>query len=508
MDESTPLLASESDIPSNPEYLPSISHVVARISTLDAEQIRFEDLRPDGSPIGHHPTEIAFALVVLLQLRKTRLRSSQSSNIYETWISRKADAHDADSLEKRITSIWQLFLAEYRDIGDIEAVLWTRFPVVDEGEDSRRVLDFLGDTKCNTSLTSHPLVISSLRHTWKYGRSMNFRFASNHTLNWLSRYDALSTPRTFHLIEWISHLLFLAFLVNYLLLPIKQPHISGDWLEYQYGSRELFLIVLSLSFLLRPRSLVNTSSVIVPFAFLSSLPSIPHPPNTGFSILQWAAFLHVLGLNLPQSPSHLFLLSHHHTLPLAVLLTQRIRWTIFPAILFFLPLFIIASYLLSLSLFETFLKTIVGEMHSTILDPPPMETRVTFLCLFFTVVALILLSIFILATSVPLLSHKEFASDRWDQYSHQVGQAARQTFIRTVVSDSGTYTFPPPFNILHLVFFRIPCFFGHLFDIPISILDSGERILWRITVGPIAVLFTFVIWNPIEYLFSKMSTSH
>ncbi|KAF8078434.1 hypothetical protein FPV67DRAFT_1465265 [Lyophyllum atratum] len=500
--ESTPLLHANPNSTArtaSESQLPPIAPAVRRVGTLEADHIRFEDLvNQDGLSFENHPTEFAFALTVLLHLRTTRTEASSADDPYERWLAMKIDTRDADVLEKQINDIWTLFLAEYRNTRDIETVLWTRFPF-DEGDTHTcRVVDYLVDRDSPVSLVSHPLVTSSIEYAWKRGVSLEYPSANSSA--WLARYDMLSTPRVAHFIDWTSHLIFLALLVHYLLYPIEQPHTTKEWLEYQYGAREVLLIILPFSFAARTWSLANTSSLLAPIAFLTSLPSAPHPASITFTLLQWAVVLHPLGLNLPEAPSHLFLLRHSYSLPLAVLIKRGLSRILYPLILFFLPLLLLAIYLLSLSLVDTFLKLSSIEGFSVIITPTPQETRLTFLTFFFAVVLLMFTSLFVMATTTSL-AHT--SSDPWDRYSVAVGHAARRIFLGVTASYNGPYVFPPPFNILHILLIRIPQVAARRFAIQIQGLAVVERILWRIIVGPFAAFVALLFWRPERLRYSS-----
>ncbi|KAG5644719.1 hypothetical protein DXG03_007848, partial [Asterophora parasitica] len=481
--ESTPLLREAGRIPPRTDLdhqLPPINPAVRRVGALQADQIHFEDLVRDQNGLRfdfeNHPTEVAFALVVLLQLRRNRKKPSAAHDLYERWLATNGDEQDAGYLEKQVDAMWALFLAEYRSAQDIATVLWHQFPLDRAGTTLCRVVDFLTDADSPRSLSSHPLVISSLEDAWKSGifiRPSYSRFIP---------YDALATPRVAHFIDWIAHLAFLVLLVRYLLYPIEQPHTLVGGLEYQWGAREAFLVLLPLSFAARSRTLASIGSLLVTLAFLASLPSVPHPDSASFTLLQWAATLLPLGLNLPQAPSHLFLLQHSNSLPLAIVVTQGLS-RLLPVIVSFLPLLLLATYLLSLSLVDAFFRTLSDQF-----SPTPMETRFTFLCLFLIVVSLLVASIFVLATST---SSGQVSQDPWERYSPSTGESARRAFLRATTSYIGPYPFPAPFNLLHILLIGLARDVARQFRVRIPGLEVAERILWRVVVGPFSAHYGY-----------------
>ena len=125
-DENTPLLSSNAPFSQPAAQSPSIHAASRHVAALDANQIRFEDI-VNGFDFKDHPTEVAFALAVLLHLRKKKREVPPSDDLYGLWLARKASIRDVHTLEKLSVDIWTLFLAEYRSVRDIQTVLWTSF---------------------------------------------------------------------------------------------------------------------------------------------------------------------------------------------------------------------------------------------------------------------------------------------------------------------------------------------------------------------------------------------
>ncbi|GLB36333.1 hypothetical protein LshimejAT787_0306210 [Lyophyllum shimeji] len=494
-DEYTPLLradASNTSRSARESQLPPISPTVRRVGTLEPEQIHLENLvNHDGLNFQDHPTEVAFALTILLHLRKTRTKASVADDLYEHWLVRENHTRSREVLEEQISEIWASFLTEYRNIHDIETVLWSRFPLDEGGARAYRVADFLADCDAPPGLISHPVVTSSLEHAWN--RGVSSQYPASPTSSWLLRYDTLATPRVTHLIEWTFHLIFLALLVHYVLYPVKPPHTTNGWLQYQYGAREAFLVLLPLSFAPRSRSLANVSSLLVSFAFVASLPCMPHPGTFPFALMQWAVILHPFGLHLPEVPSHLFLLQRSSSLPLAILVKQAVFGVVGPVLLFFLPLLLLATYSLSLALVDTFLSLSSTAASSVTVTVPPIETRFTFLSFLFIVNILLFTSIFVLAATNSL---PRPSSEAWDRYSEGIGHSARRALARATASYVDPYTFPPPFNLLHIVLVSVPRAVARYFGFQIPGMELVDRMLWRATVGPFTAFVSLLFWRP------------
>jgi hypothetical protein len=74
----------------------------------------------------------------------------------------------------------------------------------------------------------------------------------------------------------------------------------------------------------------------------------------------------------------------------------------------------------------------------------------------------------------------------WDAYSSEVGRAARASFVRAVILYSSPYTFPAPFSLLQAVLITGPSFVVNSLGYRLSFAQA-EKILWRMTVGPLAL---------------------
>lgn len=275
-------------------------------------------------------------------------------------------------------------------------------------------------------------------------------------------------------------------LAHFLLYPLTKPIITGSLKQQE--QREYFLTLFPIALLARPWSIRVFSFLLVLFSFMFSLPSVPFPDETLYMVLYLALALQIMFLHFPHPPSPLFLLPVHWSLPLSVLLTYSVSHMFLPVILFFLPVTLLAVLLLSASLADTTLKF----FSLMTLDPSPLQTRTVFLILLAAVLLLLLLSLIVGAAKFPSISMTADNSrsphgQKWDRYSRRVGLGARKAFIRALVRYSQPYYFPPPLNLLHLIFVRFPWLVLSLFgqNGPFLHLEVAERMLWRVTVGPV-----------------------
>lgn len=109
--------------------------VVLSLDTADLAHLRWEDLTPQPLPpsLEMDPCRrVAFALIVLLQLRKQKINwNGKYSDIYEQWTEEDIRTRDVEILEEKVNELWENFLAQYHGPLEIYDVLWSTFPLVE-----------------------------------------------------------------------------------------------------------------------------------------------------------------------------------------------------------------------------------------------------------------------------------------------------------------------------------------------------------------------------------------
>jgi len=349
-------------------------------------------------------------------------------------------------------------------------------------------------------LLSHPVVEAVVMKCWKYG----VKTESSQRLSLMERFDALSTPRSvdvdsklysspdlihrvLHLIDIIGRLAFMGSLIHYLLYP---PRFFITLGRNEQGAREIFLTFMAAASLAQRWS-IHTLPVILVFpAFILTLPSVPLPGYTSFSMLHIALLLQLIILHLPNSPSLPVAITPKHTIPLSMLLLHGATSVFMPVMLFFLPALLLAAFLVSASLADTFI--LVLPKH---LEAPPIDSRFSFFVLSITVIFLLLGALVTTSAMFPTLASSSASTSKWDRYSREIGLRSRRAFVEALVKYEHD-RFPVPFNILQLLV-RVPCvalsWLGH----PAApFMKSVEKALWRVTVGLIgAVVSGLWLWG-------------
>lgn len=284
--------------------------------------------------------------------------------------------------------------------------------------------------------------------------------------------------RIYHAFDLATRLIFLLLLVSYVLNP---PHAAfySQPLEY-IGSREIILMILSISAILHSTMMSAVPFVLVLSAFLFKLPSVPLPQDFSFNLLLLCMVMLVFQLHLPASPTPLLLFRPEQSLPLAVLVLEGVIGIILRMVLFFLPILILSVYFLSYALSDAFLQPSIPMDNAV---PAPMPTREVFFLLACCSFIIFLLSVILLVPASFFISSTPGRSP-WDRYSTSTGQISRKEFYCAIVRYSKPYPFPPPFNILHFVFIATPSYVLTVFGIPHSFLITLQMILWRFLVGP------------------------
>jgi hypothetical protein len=90
-------------------------------------------------------------------------------------------------------------------------------------------------------------------------------------------------------------------------------------------------------------------------------------------------------------------------------------------------------------------------------------------------------------------SQRNNPGSSWDRYSEAVGLEARKYFVRAVIAYSSPHTFPPPLNLLPL-FLQLPSATLRTHGDPSSALAVLERLLWRMTVGPVGLILSLLLF--------------
>ncbi|TFK76923.1 hypothetical protein BDN72DRAFT_830094 [Pluteus cervinus] len=481
--EATPLLGSHlspsaqrpsTQSSSSPIGLPSIAPTAAQLLSLDLRQVPVGNLCPH--PLDYRSLEWAFILTLLLHIRHQRLQQSVITPTDYPRLQRAASAaQEVAILDSKIQEAWSISLDELGSIHDIQAVIWSQFPLDERNSTVRlNVMFYLCQENAPIDLVLHPLVETSILRTWRTGEK------GSPARPGLKRiYDGACTPRVCHFLDLISQLALAGILVHYIILPpVEADHIASG-----KSIRAALLLLISFSWILRPWSLSAIPSFLTFFSFLTTLPYTLTPANTAFQVLPCTLVLHILQLHYPSPPSHLFLFSPRTILPLTTLLWQGVSMAVLPVITFFLPALLIALALVSASLVGT-LSTISDHLHDFISIPPsPVYVRYTFFALLVFLVILMISTLVLLLLSSALWFPR--SASPWDKYSLPIGIRSRVRFYSTVRVYSHLYYFPPPLNLLYTLFIvpiSFPFFLcGSVF--PYSLTDT--KWFWRLTAGPV-----------------------
>ena len=209
--ETTPLIIDRAD--NSSPTLPLLAPVVNHIRLHGLQLLDDEDLSMLSSPSANVPAQVAFKMIVLLQLyllAKVPQRS-EGGDVWEQWSKERTSTLDSEGLERSCMMVWEEFLGVSRSTQEIEECLWSAYPL-EEGEfPSVRgmllsglcweialtllatVIDVLKSPDAPSNLLSHKLVTLSLLHTWTHGKA--FTPAGSLSQRILQRFASVATPR-------------------------------------------------------------------------------------------------------------------------------------------------------------------------------------------------------------------------------------------------------------------------------------------------------------------------
>lgn len=290
--------------------------------------------------------------------------------------------------------------------------------------------------------------------------------------------------RILHLINILALFVYLVILVCY----VMRPSETASFGERSFGPQGVFIVIYSLA------AILEEPAACFPFllTFLCFVVSwAPSPGETSYSLTLLAILLTILQLHIPYPSSPIHLLPPRDILPLSTFLLDGFITISVPVILFFAPLWVISSYLLSSALADIY--------PTLILKPAPMEARALFLSFSAFVMLLTISSLaFAILSSSQLAQGGAGPTDRWDRYTLRIGLESRKVFVRTVAKYSSPFYFPVPFNLVSLVLVRIPKILILLIRKSewIGGFDKLETALWSVLVLPLSfVLAGFWLWG-------------
>jgi hypothetical protein len=172
-----------------------VTPVVNALENADYAHLRWEDLTPRPVPAIlelDQSKQLAFAFIVLLQLRRQKIAwNPKSLDAYEQWTEEDVRTRDVDTLEEKVSELWENFLAQYHGPRELYDVFWTQFSLC-RGKPAtirgiiwflnRRcssfdgdfilfsVVDFLASRDAPQKFVAHPMVSMTMTRAWRSGR--------------------------------------------------------------------------------------------------------------------------------------------------------------------------------------------------------------------------------------------------------------------------------------------------------------------------------------------------
>ncbi|KAJ2928922.1 hypothetical protein H1R20_g8318, partial [Candolleomyces eurysporus] len=359
-----------------------VSEAVARISAAALDQGVIQDiLDTDSTPERQYsPTDYGYFLTALLYYRqqKVELQTAPELDLYGQWTQGQTGKRDVEALDKVVGTIWSQFLLHYRTDKEVDTVLWSPFSQDATSGVVLKVVDFLGSSDPPISLLTHPLVEAAIVRHWKSGS----HYPANPSSTLLQRIDTLvGTPRNVHFVAVISKFAYIAFVAHYLIYPPNRVSTDiGSFTQF-IGLYEVLLFIFTLShvlFLPFPSSLPYAAVLA---ALLLPFPGVAQPGDGFFDVLLLVLAFQVLSLHTTSYINPLFLNPFPESIPLAAFVQQSTTDGTVPSLLYFFPMFIVSTVLLSSSLDDYYYLNWVGRFLTSLTSaiPAPMETRKMFL---------------------------------------------------------------------------------------------------------------------------------
>lgn len=298
--------------------------------------------------------------------------------------------------------------------------------------------------------------------------------------------------RVLHLVELSLFVVYIGIASNYALDPAGYSDIRH---ANDVDPRSVALLIYSVSRLLTARWKQNIHFALTAISVMASKNFSPGMNDGTYILFLLSLSLNIVQLQLPVLPSPILLIPSSRTLPISCIFYTIITQIFIPALLFFLPVLLLVSLLLSLSLSDVFLLL----QPESFFGPAPENARFAFVMLGSLILALFSCLITCMVLASPTVSQPRRAVLTWDAYGTKVGLAARRTFFRAVQHYSRPYPFPAPLNLLEILFITIPSILlralkrekmAHHFE------HTLKRVLWTSLVLPLAICAASVwLWG-------------
>jgi len=396
----------------------------------------------------------------------------------------------APEIEAYVLKLWNKLSTETND-DELSEILWKKFTL------QRDEFYSSPTSVIQTLLLDSPLAIAldirlsqTLVDVWRKGGANNG--AATPASPKLKTYAALIAPRVLHIVDLSAFLIYLGIASNYALNPARD---DGNLFRYAVDPRPAALLVYSVSRLLTNEWTQNLHFALMALSIILSNKLSPRINDSTYILFLFSLSTHVIQIQLPLYPSPILLFPSVRTLPISCIFYTIVTQIFLPAILFFLPIFLLVSFLLSLSLSDVF---IILRPH-TLFEPAPENARFAFVILGSLILALFSSLITYMVLASPTVAPIRRAILTWDAYGTKVGLATRRAFYGAVRHYSRPFHFPAPLNILEVLIIRIPCLLLRAFkrgELASRVENTLKPVLWTFTVFPLAVAFASIwLWG-------------
>lgn len=208
--ESTSLLNTSQ----NPATRPSVEDGVTLVESIGLSGLTPGALSLDNFPGAGAAHRAAYCMLVLLKCRLSLQRQlkTASRDVWTRHNDRVKVCLGIEDIDRQVDAVWKEFTADYRSSEEIEAALWTEFPLKHGGDGVRgalltypflppaltmpsSVVDMIVRAAAPASLLRNGLVELSLERTWNRRLKSNALDSAGIFGRMMNRYDSLGAPR-------------------------------------------------------------------------------------------------------------------------------------------------------------------------------------------------------------------------------------------------------------------------------------------------------------------------
>ena len=260
-----------------------------------------------------------------------------------------------------------------------------------------------------------------------------------------------------HLIDLVIQLYYLYFFTQYIINPPSKWSAGGT---PKPSLCSTLIVIYALSRVLRDHWTIALPYYIVILGFYVALPSVPQAGNYSYSYLVLSYCINIIQLLLPIPASPSLLLPNTSFLTLSSIAQDHITRIFIPAIIYFTPAFTLPFIVLIFTSVNIPSVAFLNDMLATV----PESARIGLQLILFLLIGFLISVITSMVLSSSVLPPDGVNSTRvpcqWKNYGPRFDFLTRQYLYAAILDYSSARFYPAPFNLIYIVFIRIPFLAG------------------------------------------------